>query len=328
MLLVHVVDQLAAHTGLDDAVGKSHAVVTMAVEALVGSTARLAAHVDAGQGRLEPGLPRLWEQPLVVLHHLGEGGDIHGTIREELPGLCWLAPLLGLGDQDVSGFLAKEIADALDLREVLLRDVGVTGIRSVILAVGRQTLRDTNARAVELTDNPFLVLGFRALRGGVDEVRRPPQWDGLLSQAECWHDLRQVVLEEVVGQVLETLLLGAVVSVDRAGAADGADAAFLWLLVDDADKRVTHHVVAQLAFDNSRAETLVHQLTAGLLATLQILADALGSPGTTFASAAAHAELDELSDGVLFRVVVVGLHEVQHLVVTARALAIGLAVVS
>ena len=77
-------------------------------------------------------------------------------------------PLLGLGDQDVRGFLAKEIADALHLllksadpssteispeapralhchpkqanwtflrlREVLLGDVGVAGIRSVILA--------------------------------------------------------------------------------------------------------------------------------------------------------------------------------------------------
>lgn len=47
-------------------------------------------------------------------------------------------------------------------------------------------------------------------------------------------------------------------------------APLLGLLVDHSDQRVADEVVAELALDDARAETLVHQLAAGLLSTLQI----------------------------------------------------------
>merc|ERR1719221_1191240 len=97
--------------------------------------------------------------------------------------------------------------------------------------------------------------------------------------------------------------------------------------MDDADERVTHHVVAQLTFHDAWAKALVHKLATSRLAALQILAGALGSPGARLAGAAADTELDELTHGVLLRVVVVGLHQVQHLIVRAAALTEGLAIV-
>ena len=55
------------------------------------------------------------------------------------------------------------------------------------------------------------------------------------------------LLQEVVGERLEGCLLGAVVSVDGAGAAHGGDAALFGLLVDDAHERIHDEVVAELS---------------------------------------------------------------------------------
>merc|ERR1712087_283083 len=72
--------------------------------------------------------------------------------------------------QDAERLLAHERADALDLDKVFLGDVCVAGVRRVILAVGGEALGDAHARAVELADDPLLVLGGGALGRGVDEV--------------------------------------------------------------------------------------------------------------------------------------------------------------
>jgi len=328
MLLVHVVDQLAAHARLNDAIGKGHAVVAVTVGALVSAATRLAAHVDAREACVVPRLLRLWQQAHVVLDDLLQRGNVNGAIGEGLPGFGGLRPLFGRGDEDLHALLANEVSYSLHLHHVLLGDVVVAGVRGVLLAVSRQALGDADAGAVELTDDPLLILGICALGGGVDEVGGPPQRDRFLTKPQSWHDLRQVVVQEVLGQVRELLLLGPVVGVDRSRSTNRTDAAFLGLLVDDPHERVAHHVVAELSFHDAGAEALVHKLAASLLAALQILSDALGGPSATLAGAATHAELDELSNSVLLRVVVVGLHEIQDLVICAGALAVRLAVVA
>jgi len=98
--------------------------------------------------------------------------------------------------------------------------------------------------------------------------------------------------------------------------------------VNDADKGVSDHVVAQLPLNDAGAEALVHELTAGRLAALEVLAHALGRPRARLGRAAVDAELEELGHGVLLGVVVICLHEVEHLVVRARAVAVGAAVLA
>eukprot|EP00406_Dinophysis_acuminata_P050569 CAMPEP_0179303262 /NCGR_PEP_ID=MMETSP0797-20121207/48489_1 /TAXON_ID=47934 /ORGANISM="Dinophysis acuminata, Strain DAEP01" /LENGTH=149 /DNA_ID=CAMNT_0021012817 /DNA_START=33 /DNA_END=478 /DNA_ORIENTATION=+ len=126
--------------------------------------------------------------------------------------------------EDVQRDLAHELAHPLGLLEVLLRNVGVARVGRVVLAVGREALRDAYAGAVELPDDPLLILRLRALGRGVDEIAGPPQRDRLLGQAERWHDFLEVPLEEALGQVHEQGLVRSVVGVDGAGAADGGDA--------------------------------------------------------------------------------------------------------
>mmetsp|Transcript_122896 Transcript_122896/g.348351 ORF Transcript_122896/g.348351 Transcript_122896/m.348351 type:complete len:211 (-) Transcript_122896:441-1073(-) len=170
---------------------------------------------------------------------------------------------------------AHQVAVPLRLRQVLGADVGVGGVRGVVLAVGRQALRDADAGAVELADDPLLLLAGRALGGRQDEVGGPPQRNWLLGEVKCWHHLVQVALQEVLRQGHELRLLWAVIRVDGAGAADGGDAPLFRLLVDDADERVHDAVVAQLALHDARAEPLIHELAARRLASLQVLARTL-----------------------------------------------------
>merc|ERR1719258_587740 len=99
-------------------------------------------------------------------------------------------------------------------------------------------------------------------------------------------------------QVGELLLLRAVESVDRTGTADSRNTALLRLLVDDANELRADHVVAKLALDDTRAEALVHELTASCLPALQVFARALGRPlpRELRVVAAVQAPLDELAD--------------------------------
>mmetsp|Transcript_84038 Transcript_84038/g.180153 ORF Transcript_84038/g.180153 Transcript_84038/m.180153 type:complete len:275 (-) Transcript_84038:109-933(-) len=91
--------------------------------------------------------------------------------------------------------------------------------------------------------------------------------------------------------------------------------------MDDADKLVADHVVAQLPFHNTRAEALINQLATSCFPSFKVLADTLGGPLTRFARAAIDTELDELTHGVLLRVVVIGFHQIELIIVGARLLA-------
>mmetsp|Transcript_86238 Transcript_86238/g.244229 ORF Transcript_86238/g.244229 Transcript_86238/m.244229 type:complete len:238 (-) Transcript_86238:57-770(-) len=83
VLLPDVVDQLAAHSSTDHAVGERDAVVAMAVAALVRAPVRLGAHVYLEQGALERGLLGLGLQPEVVLRDAGEARYVNGASRRE-----------------------------------------------------------------------------------------------------------------------------------------------------------------------------------------------------------------------------------------------------
>merc|ERR1719197_85761 len=129
--------------------------------------------------------------------HLGRAqARTHGRSRcaRPLSRVLWSC-LLG---QDVKGGLAHLVADKRDLRLVRRRDVVPARVGGVVLAVGGQALGDADARAVELADDPLLVLGVGADRRGVDEVAGPPQRDRLVAEAERWHHLGQVLGEEVL----------------------------------------------------------------------------------------------------------------------------------
>mmetsp|Transcript_17844 Transcript_17844/g.47181 ORF Transcript_17844/g.47181 Transcript_17844/m.47181 type:complete len:388 (+) Transcript_17844:634-1797(+) len=221
---------------------------------------------------------------------------------------------------NTQGNLAQLLRVIVHGLHILTRDVGELGLRGVVLAVRREALGDADARAVELAHDPLLLLRRSALFGRQDEIRGPPQRDRLVGEPEGWHHLREVLLQEILRQGRELRLLGPVERVDRAGPPHGGDAALLRLLVDDAQQSVADHVVPELPFDDARAEALVHQLAALGLPSLEVLALALGGPGARRRGLAVRAEFDELRDGVLLFVVVVGLHQVQLLAVVAALL--------
>mmetsp|Transcript_14210 Transcript_14210/g.33762 ORF Transcript_14210/g.33762 Transcript_14210/m.33762 type:complete len:213 (-) Transcript_14210:158-796(-) len=91
VLLVHIVDELAAHSGTNHSIGKRDAVVTMAVGALVAASERLTPHVDADESSPEPWFQWLWQQAEVVLGHLGQCRHVDGFRRAVLPSDGWLA---------------------------------------------------------------------------------------------------------------------------------------------------------------------------------------------------------------------------------------------
>merc|ERR1719379_100563 len=238
-----------------------------------------------------------------------------------------LALLLGLA-KDVESDSAHKLGIAHRRLLILVRNVVPASIRRVVLAISGQALRDTDARAVELADDPLLFSRRRALRRREDKVTRPPQRNRLVRQAERGHDLVDVVRQELLRQVLEQRLVRPVVRVDRPGATNGRDAALLRLLVDDAHQLGPDHVVAELALHDARAEALVHELAAGRLAALQVLALALRVPGAGLVRATVDAPLDELRDRLLLGVVVVRLHQRQDLTVLGGTLAESRAVVA
>merc|ERR1719401_512608 len=98
--------------------------------------------------------------------------------------------------------------------------------------------------------------------------------------------------------------------------------------VNNANKLIADQVIAELAFHDARAEALVHELAASRLPSLQILANTLRGPLARLAGAAADAEFDELAHSMLLAVVVIGLHQVEHLVIRARPLAKSLAILT
>merc|ERR550514_556655 len=312
VLLMQIVDRLAAHPGPDHTVHERNRVVAVAVAALVGAAVRRTAHVDLEERRLELRFLRLREHAHVVLGDHCQARQIdRASATEDVE--CDSPHQLGI---DHRRFF------------VLGRDVVPAGIWRVLLAIRGQALRDTDAGAVELADDPLLFRRRRALRRCKDEVTGPPQRNRLIRQAERRHDLVDVVRQELRRQVRELRLLRTVVRVDRPGAADRRDAALLRLLVDDPDKLRPDHVIPELALNDARAEALVHDLPAGRLAALQVLALPLGSPRARRVRASGNAPLDELRDRVLLGVVVVRLHQIQHLAVLAAAFAEGRAVVA
>jgi len=328
VLVVHVMNQLAAHAGADHPVGNWDGVVAVAVGTLVAATEGLVAYVDANKRRLELRLAGLREQSQVVLCDLLQGRNVHGAGGVRLPHACGRARgPRGLVEDD-EALLTHEVAHPLGLEKVLLGDVVVAGLWCVLLAVSWETFGNAHARAVELAHNPLLVLRRCARRGGVDEVSCPPKRNGFGLQSQVGHHLREVQGKVVLRERGKFLLLRPIEGVDGARATDCGDAALLGLLVDDAHEGVADHVVAQLAFHDARAEALVDELAAGCLAALEVPASPLGGPIPRLAGATADAELDELAHGVLLGVVVVCLHEIEELVVGARALAIALAVVA
>merc|ERR1719197_1635670 len=314
VLLVQIVDDLAAKPVHNHAVDEGLRVVAAAVGGLVGATVGLVAHVDLNVRQLEERNLRLRKETVHVLHHLGEGAGV-----DQLRGLSGLECL----KSDV----AHHLADFNRLRLVLRRDVGPAGGRLVGRDAPSEALGDADARAVELADDPLLLLGWRANGRREDEVGGPPEGDRLVEPERRHHQV-DVLDEEVGGQVLELGLVRPVEGVHRARAADSRNAALLRLLVDDADQLLADAVVAELALDDARAEALVDEHATRLLAALEVLADALGRPLARLVGAALGAELDELGDGVLLGMVVVRLHQLEHLAVLARALAVGGAVVA
>eukprot|EP00438_Fugacium_kawagutii_P036696 Skav200928 [mRNA] locus=scaffold2433:215369:215632:- [translate_table: standard] len=85
--------------------------------------------------------------------------------------------------------------------------------------------------------------------------------------------MRQVLLQEVLGQTREERLIWPIESVDRTGSANCGDSSLLGLLVDDSNQRITDEIVAQLAFHNTWTKALIHELAPCILATLQVFAN-------------------------------------------------------
>mmetsp|Transcript_41752 Transcript_41752/g.85089 ORF Transcript_41752/g.85089 Transcript_41752/m.85089 type:complete len:249 (-) Transcript_41752:5-751(-) len=236
-----------------------------------------------------------------------------------------LSSLLG---QNAQGLLPHKISISLGLCLVFLSDVIPAGSGGVVLAVGSQAAADPNAGAVELTNDPLLILRFSSRWRRIDEVSGPPQRQRLICQLKRWHDVLQVLLQEVVGESGKEWFLWTIIGVDGTSSTNCGDSSLLGLLVNDANQSISHQVVSELTFHNTRAETLIHKLAAGLLATLQVLANTLGCPFTGLGSSAVHAEFDKLTHGVFFLVVVIGLHQQKLLTILAGSLAIRSAVVA
>merc|ERR1712113_127230 len=77
-------------------------------------------------------------------------------------------------------------------------------------------LGDANARAVELANSVDVVA--RSISSSDDQVGGPNDRERLAIQAECGHDLRQILLKELLLEVSELGLIGAVEGVRRASA--------------------------------------------------------------------------------------------------------------
>ena len=212
------------------------------------------------------------------------------------------AALVSLG-KDCECLLSHQVAHLLGLGLVLLWDVIEAGIGCVILAVSGQATRDAHAGAIELPHNPLLLLSCGSRWRGIDEVSSPPKWNWLLCQVQGRHDVWQIFLQEVFGQILEEWLLWSVEGVDGTSSANCRNATLLWLLVNDTNQRISNEIVAELTFHNTWAEALVHQLATCLFSTFQILSDALGGPFTWLVVSTVHAELNELCNSMLLTAV-------------------------
>eukprot|EP00976_Prorocentrum_cordatum_P102678 1193156-Prorocentrum_minimum.AAC.5 len=188
-----------------------------------------------------------------------------------------------------------------------------------------QLLRDAHARAVELAHDVCVVTVTVLV--AKDEVRGPDEGQGLALQPQGVHHLVDVA-HPLLHHLGKLLVVGLELGVGSAGLQGGGQAALGGLLVHNLDALGPDHQAADLALHNARAEALVHQLAAGRLTALEVLAGAGAGPGAALGVAPVHAKLEELADGVLLDVVVVGLSEHQHLVVAQQPVAERLAVVA
>merc|ERR1719174_3131381 len=186
----------------------------------------------------------------------------------------------GSGREEIQCDLAHGVPEIHRVLLVRCRHILPAGIGIVLVAESREALGDTHAGAVELTDDPRLLLRRRPNGRRVDEVARPPERERFVREAERRHDLGHVLLDEAVREVRELGLVRAVERVDRAGAANRRDAALLRLLVDDAHELRADKVVTELTLHDARAEALVDELATGFLPTLEVLARPLGGPST------------------------------------------------
>merc|ERR1712228_158558 len=197
---------------------------------------------------------------------------------------------------------------------VLPRDVG-----RVWFAVRREALGDTNARTIELADDPFLLSDWD---GG------PPQGDRFVWELEGLHQTGAVLFDHLLAKSFEVnidnlLLMRArfnlswsfirgtavkiavstfflldvcrelasrkfrvtydsivVEEVLGASATDGGHATWSRHLVDDAKADGVDHVEAKLTLKDTASEALIGQLTTRGLATLEVLARTLALPLT------------------------------------------------
>merc|ERR1719296_305465 len=171
---------------------------------------------------------------------------------------------------------------------------------------------EAQAGAVELADDQRgLVIRNR------NEIGSPEQRQLVLGQAQ-----RLQVDGNLILQLLLDISVWEVSSIrlENRGLGLATHTTDVDIVLDPVQLRADHHE-ASLALVDARKEALIHHLTTCLDTTLEVLACALGCPRARLVRPAIDAELDELCHGVLLDVVVVGLLQDQHLIVSGHAIA-------
>mmetsp|Transcript_54887 Transcript_54887/g.124068 ORF Transcript_54887/g.124068 Transcript_54887/m.124068 type:complete len:306 (+) Transcript_54887:51-968(+) len=231
------------------------------------------------------------------------------------------------GSQHFNGLRAHEACQLVAILEFIIRHI----LEVLVWAACRTERRDADARAIELADNKvrLAIRTVRALLGVLrDEVTSPQKREWLVAKAEGGHDRRDVLVDELILQPDIIWNVGGVRdAVNRRGrlrarlieghdiVATNSGQATHRLLVNDLEKPIAHHLHANLAFLNAREEALVNKLATGLFATLEILAWESRLPLTRCGARAVHTEGQELAERVVLNVIVVHLHELEHVVV-------------
>jgi len=108
-----------------------------------------------------------------------------------------------LGFKDRQGLLTHERAQVDGFHEVSSLDIEEPGIGCVLGCASWQALGNTNARAVELANDP-LVHRARSARLawiGIDEIRSPPERQWLSFETKVLHERWNVLVQEVLQRV-------------------------------------------------------------------------------------------------------------------------------
>mmetsp|Transcript_28524 Transcript_28524/g.82606 ORF Transcript_28524/g.82606 Transcript_28524/m.82606 type:complete len:304 (+) Transcript_28524:258-1169(+) len=184
-----------------------------------------------------------------------------------------------------------------------------------IFSPRREEARDPEARTIEFANDPRAPVPV-----DWDEVCRPQRWQLFHLQPERRHDCWDLAFELLphLGELRCVWLV------------DGrhclaAHAANVDVMLDPEDLHA-HQQEPNLALGDPGQKALVDHLTTSLSAALEVPARPDGLPLTRLLTAAVHAEVDELREGVLLAVVVARLGEDKHLIIGALALAEGLAI--